>query len=65
VPRKERGKYLRGSSLNILCLPTIDCAGSSESYEKLPVYYNAGKDGTNYTVIQWKKKTSEKSRATK
>ncbi len=60
VPRQERGKYLGGSFLNIICLPTNDCAGSSESYEKLVIYYNAGKDGANYAVIQWKKETSEK-----
>jgi hypothetical protein len=60
VPKNERGKYLGGSFLNIICLPTNDCAGSSESYEKLVIYYNAGKDGANYAVIQWKKETSEK-----
>jgi hypothetical protein len=53
VPRKERGKYVGGSFLNITCLPQNDCAGSSEDYEKLTIYYNAGKDGANYVVIQW------------
>jgi hypothetical protein len=55
VPRKERGKYLMGTFLNITCLPQNDCAGSSEDYEKLNIYYNAGKDGANYVVIKWKK----------
>jgi hypothetical protein len=55
VPSKERGKYLGGSFLNITCLPQNDCAGSSEDYEKLTIYYNAGRDGANYVVIQWKK----------
>jgi hypothetical protein len=55
VPLKERGKYLMGTFLNITCLPKNDCAGSSEDYEKLTIYYNAGKGGVNYAVIQWKK----------
>ena len=41
--------------LNITCLPQNDCTGSSEDYDKLTIYYNAGKDGVNYAVIQWKK----------
>jgi len=60
VPKKERGEYLIGTFLNITCLPTNDCYGSSEDYEKLVIYYNAGKDGANYAVIQWKKEKSEK-----
>jgi hypothetical protein len=55
IPRKERGENLMSSFLNITCLPQNDCAGSSEEYEKLTIYYNAGKDGANYAVIQWKK----------
>jgi hypothetical protein len=60
VPRQERGKSIGNSFLSLICLPNNDCAGSSESYEKLEIYYNAGKDGANYAVIQWKKETSEK-----
>ena len=55
IPGKELGKYLMGSFLNLTCLPQNDCAGSSEDYDKLTIYYNAGKDGANYAVIQWKK----------
>jgi hypothetical protein len=60
VPKEERGKSIGNSFLSIMCLPNNDCAGSSESYDKLTIYYNAGKDGANYAVIQWKKETSEK-----
>jgi hypothetical protein len=55
VPLKERGKYLMGTFLNITCLPKNDCAGSSEDYENLSIYYNVGKGGVNYAVIQWEK----------
>ena len=54
VPLNDRGKYKIGSFLNILCLPKNDCAGTSEDYEKLIIYYNAGRKGANYAVIQWK-----------
>jgi hypothetical protein len=54
APRKERGEYKIGSILNLTCLPKNDCAGSSEDYEKLVIYYNAGRNGANYAVIQWK-----------
>lgn len=60
VPKEERGKSIGNSFLSLMCFPNNDCAGSSESYEKLVIYYNAGKDGANYAVIQWKKETSEK-----
>ena len=54
VPLRERGKFIIGTFLNITCLPKDNCAGSSEDYEKLTIYYNAGKNGANYAVIQWK-----------
>jgi hypothetical protein len=56
VPLSARGTPQIGGFLNIACLPENDCYGSYDSYEKLTVYYNAGKNGNvNYAVIQWKK----------
>jgi hypothetical protein len=60
VPAKERGKLIGSAFLNLFCLPQNDCLGSSEDYEKLTIYYNAGRDGVNYAVIQWKSASSEK-----
>ncbi len=56
VPARERGKFILSGFFT--CPP--GCAGSSEDYEKLSIYYNAGKDGVNYVVIQWKSASSEK-----
>jgi hypothetical protein len=56
VPVSVRGIPQIGGFLNLACLPANDCYGSYDSYEKLTVYYNAGKNGNvNYAVIQWKK----------
>jgi len=55
VPKSERGKFLIGEFLNIDCLPAADCAGTSESYEKVKIYYNAGVEGgISYAVVYWK-----------
>jgi hypothetical protein len=55
VPESTRGKLQMATMLNLTCLPANDCAGSDESYEKLTIYYNAGKNGNvNYAVVQWK-----------
>src|SRR5437588_7530952 len=40
APISERGKPGISSFLNLACLPQNDCSGSSESYEKLTIYYN-------------------------
>jgi len=56
VPPASRGTAQMGGFLNLTCLPANDCQGSYDSYEKLTIYYNAGKNGNvNYVVIQWKK----------
>jgi hypothetical protein len=61
VPAKERGKPGISGFLNLACLPENDCAGSSEDYENLNIYYNAGRnDGVNYAVIHWKSVSPEK-----
>jgi hypothetical protein len=55
VPRSERGKFLMSQFDNITCLPDNDCAGSSENYEKVRIYYNSGTKGKLcYAVVQWK-----------
>lgn len=58
VPRKDRGAYIMVTLLNSLCLPKNDCAGSSEEFEKLIIYYNAREHGANYAVVQWKDRSS-------
>ena len=55
VPTSVRGRGLLGGFANIACMPQNDCYGSFESYEKLIIYYNAGRHGdVNYAVVQWK-----------
>ena len=39
VPSSGRGKFLMGTFENIHCLPLDDGVGTSESYEKLTIYY--------------------------
>jgi hypothetical protein len=56
VPARERGKFILSG---FITCPS-GCAGSSEDYEKVSIYYNAGKDGVNYAVIHWKSASSEK-----
>ena len=55
VPESTRGKGQFGGGVIVTCLPADDCNGSQMSYEKLTIYYNAGKNGNaNYAVVQWK-----------
>jgi hypothetical protein len=55
VPRSERGKFLIGTFDHIICLPENDCAGTSENYQRVTIYYNAGAKGrVTYAVVQWK-----------
>ena len=55
VPPSRRGKLIMSSFVHLHCLPELDCVGASESYEKLHIYFNAGKDGTlHYVVVHWK-----------
>jgi len=56
VPMSVRGTRQIGGFLNLTCLPANDCYGSDDNYEKLTIYYNAGKSGnSNYVVIKWRK----------
>jgi hypothetical protein len=56
LPSSMRGKFVIAGFDNTECLPTNDCWGSSEQYEKASIYYNAGQDGTvSYAVVTLKK----------
>jgi hypothetical protein len=61
VPLKERGKALNAGFVNMRCLPNDDCWGTSTSYEKVFIYYNAsGKNEYRYATVQWKSEDSQK-----
>jgi len=54
APNSMRGKYLIAGFVNMACLPENDCYGSSVSYEKITIYYNAAAEGrVHYAVVQW------------
>ncbi len=56
VPPDEKGKYVCGTFLNVICLPTNDCAGVRWDYEKVSIYYNSGTGGTRYAILTWRDK---------
>jgi hypothetical protein len=57
VPLAARGKYVIGGFINSDCLPANDCAGSSRTYEKVTIYYNAApEDRVYYAVVRWNDK---------
>ena len=57
VPLATRGKYLIGEFINMDCLPANDCRGSSSTYEKVAIYYNAAPEGrVYYAVVSWNDK---------
>jgi hypothetical protein len=51
VPSSARGKFLISTFLNVTCLPENDCAGTSESYEKVTIYYNSAQAGQVYYAV--------------
>jgi hypothetical protein len=53
VPKTERGKFIIGTFLNIVCLPQNDCAGTQADWENVVIYKNAGETGTRYEEIRW------------
>lgn len=53
VPLADRGKYVMGTFLNIICLPKNDCAGVQWAYEKVSIYYNSGNGGMRYAEVSW------------
>jgi hypothetical protein len=40
----ERGKAIGGAFMNIVCFPENDCSGASQQFQKITIYYNAGRD---------------------
>jgi hypothetical protein len=54
VPLSARGKPLMAGILNMECLPENDCYGSSNSYEKVDIYYNASGERVHYAVVRLK-----------
>jgi hypothetical protein len=55
VPRSVRGKHLIAGFVNAECLPENDCNGTSDSYEKVEIYYNSAAEGrVHYAVVQLK-----------
>ncbi len=55
VPVSVRGTYLVAALVNAACLPANDCHGTSHTYDKVTIYYNAGEgEQVHYAVVQWK-----------
>jgi hypothetical protein len=55
VPRSVRGKHVMGEFVNVTCLPENDCNGSSNTYEKVTVYFNTAEAGrVHYAVVRLK-----------
>ncbi len=55
VPLSDRGDYVMGTFLNIICLPKNDCGGVQWAYEKVSIYYNSGNGGMRYAHVTWTK----------
>ena len=55
VPVTERGRYVMGTFLDIVCFPEDDdCpAGTQEDWKMVSIYTNAGKTGARYGEIHW------------
>ncbi len=41
LPASRRGKFVIGGFVDAFCMPENDCAGSSEDYKNVTVYYNS------------------------
>lgn len=55
VPDSARGKPISASFMNVGCFPENDCSGSSQEFQNVTIYYNAGKEGgLCYAVVKWK-----------
>jgi hypothetical protein len=57
VPKEQRGKYLMGTFLNIICLSKNDCFGVEEDYEKVLIHRHGSNDAYPYASIHWKTQT--------
>ncbi len=55
VPDSVRGKPISAGFMNMVCMPENDCSGSSQEFQNVTIYYNAGKEGgLCYVVVKWK-----------
>jgi hypothetical protein len=55
VPDSVRGKGISGGFMNLVCAPENDCSGSSQEFQHVTIYYNAGRGGgICYAVVKWK-----------
>ena len=59
APPKVRGKFIKGTFVDMICLPENDCFGISDEYENVIVYRNGGNDEHRYATIQWKKRKAQ------
>ncbi len=41
LPASRRGKFVIGGFVDAFCMPENDCAGSSEDYENVSIFYNS------------------------
>lgn len=58
VPERERGKYVIGTFLDMVCLPLdadTDCGGVEEDWEKLVIHRSGSSDRQHYATIRWKR----------
>jgi hypothetical protein len=56
IPKKERGKYLKGTFFNIICFPANDCGGTGEDYENVYIFRNGNSNAYPFVTITWKNK---------
>jgi hypothetical protein len=55
VPDSVRGKGISAGFMNVVCMPENDCSGTSQEFQHVTIYYNAGKGGgLCYAVVKWK-----------
>ena len=57
VPEKERGKYLMGTFLDLVCdgEKGVDCGGVEEDWETVTILHMGSKDSEHYAAINWKR----------
>jgi len=55
VPKNERGAFIIGTFVNVVCQPNNDCAGANESYQRLSIFSNGSTDAHRFATIRWKR----------
>jgi hypothetical protein len=53
APKNERGNYIMGTFLNIICVPDNDCAGVSENYERLLITKTGDTNEYRYVSVSY------------